>query len=1419
MKQPLTLPQRFVAYFKKFVFLVLVGFLCLVMNSSTSFASTAPVTISGTLGVDNNLGDGGAGGAAVTTVDTLDVVGDSGVSSSYLVLGGKGGDATGMTGNGGAGGDAALTVSGTASTSSGDVTVIGGDGGTSAGGSGGNGGAASVSIGTMSIDNGTWNVLGGNGVTVGNASASASSLTMDSSLVRVSGTSASASLGSLSMNDTSYLLVMGGSAGTGSLTITGSMQLGNGIGPGTANVYGKDALAFVTSDISMVKSYLGVNGGQDGSGSLMAVSSVSMNGGGLNVFGGNTSMSTGSDLDVVDGASMNVSCGSAGSSSLRVGNDMQVGDEVLSGTVNVTGKDASVSVGSNLSVISRSAVNLTGGMDGVGSLAAIGGVSLNASSLNLWGGVASVSSSSFTASNASTLLVYAWDAGVASWTTSGSMAVDGSDVNVIGLNASVSADSLTMGNASILGVTAGNGGTASLSASGAVTLVDSSVNITGGNALVSASTLTVSDATTLNVVAGSVGMATLGTSGAVSMNAASLNMTGGTASVSIGSLVLVGGSDWREISQQAGSSLEASDSMSLDHSSVKLEGHTTASVSAVSLVLANGSVLNLSSNSGSSITASAISVTDSLVNVSGDTASVSIGQLTLSDPSSAFVVGSATNTSARLGGLFGSGSLTVTGGLSNLQITNGDFSGTINGAVGLEKVGDVSDTLVLNGHNIYSGATTVTGGTLAVDTFGTLGTSNSASIGTAGTLAFVHSSVAGGISIVNFGKTQFEDDATADQAGIDNFGEVWFEGHSTAGSATVVSRRGAGVYFDGSAQGDNSVFDQGVSSVFDISGSASGVTVGSLSGGGTILLGGLNLGVESRGDNVTLSGVIADGGLSGGTGGSLTKLGSGDLTLSGENTFSGGLVLQNGRLVVASGGALGSGSVMLNGGSLSADGGIHTIVVETNYLQKASAALNLRATGIHTAGDLLWVGETASLDGTLHITLNSSSPDIGDSFTVISAGSVTGRFASVTDDFSDRRFLAVYLPTSVMVETLPGSFKQLASSPNQASVAGALDGLFNDPSQASLMLRLSALTADEYPRVYESMNPSGLASIFTVQYRIAGLQSSALSGRMSDFLFKRNGFEDRTASIEDVRFAGTQSADEEMATATDEMSKTSSNLSERWGGFYCGDAGNLKVDGDGNGEGYKATFRGITAAGADFRVRPNLAVGFLFGYQDADVNTDGGSHVDIAGGQLGVYGLVKSHGFYAQALAEGGGSSYDSKRVSYGTAETGTMATGTTDGKLFSGQLGGGYQYTTGSWAMGPIASVQYTRLKMGAFQETGSLTPEFFPSQAEHSLSVRWGAQASGNFNLGRNLALIPILAGSWLEELHDKGGSVTSSIAGQVFTVDGSKIGQSDFRVDASLGIEWKKAANISVRYQKDLGCDNFDAQTVGVELRYKL
>src|SRR5207245_7479568 len=63
------------------------------------------------------------------------------------------------------------------------------------------------------------------------------------------------------------------------------------------------------------------------------------------------------------------------------------------------------------------------------------------------------------------------------------------------------------------------------------------------------------------------------------------------------------------------------------------------------------------------------------------------------------------------------------------------------------------------------------------------------------------------------------------------------------------------------------------------------------------------------------SGVIQDGGLSGGTGGSLTKVGTGTLTLTGANTYSGGTTISAGTLQLGNGGTSGSivGDVVNNG--------------------------------------------------------------------------------------------------------------------------------------------------------------------------------------------------------------------------------------------------------------------------------------------------------------------------------------------------------------------------------------------------------------------------------------------------------------------------------------------------------------------------
>src|SRR6202042_3382414 len=72
------------------------------------------------------------------------------------------------------------------------------------------------------------------------------------------------------------------------------------------------------------------------------------------------------------------------------------------------------------------------------------------------------------------------------------------------------------------------------------------------------------------------------------------------------------------------------------------------------------------------------------------------------------------------------------------------------------------------------------------------------------------------------------------------------------------------------------------------------MTAGSIAGAGTYFLGSKQLTVGSNNLSTTVSGIIEDGGSSGGAGGSLVKVGTGTLTLTGVNPYTGGTTVSGG---------------------------------------------------------------------------------------------------------------------------------------------------------------------------------------------------------------------------------------------------------------------------------------------------------------------------------------------------------------------------------------------------------------------------------------------------------------------------------------------------------------------------------------------
>lgn len=194
---------------------------------------------------------------------------------------------------------------------------------------------------------------------------------------------------------------------------------------------------------------------------------------------------------------------------------------------------------------------------------------------------------------------------------------------------------------------------------------------------------------------------------------------------------------------------------------------------------------------------------------------------------------------------------------------------------------------------------------------------------------------AGDAGVNHAGLIQFTNGATAGElttftsagASVLGFrgGVTQFFGTATAASATLIANNT--LSFDGSGGliqfADDSTGGTARVEVFgngklDIGAhNAPGVTVGSVEGTGKIILGANNLTIGSNNLSTNFSGRIKGEG-------SLTKIGTGKLTLSGSNLYNGGTVVDDGTLLVnnkrTSG--TGKGPVQVNAGTL---GGAGTI--------------------------------------------------------------------------------------------------------------------------------------------------------------------------------------------------------------------------------------------------------------------------------------------------------------------------------------------------------------------------------------------------------------------------------------------------------------------------------------------------------------
>ena len=317
-----------------------------------------------------------------------------------------------------------------------------------------------------------------------------------------------------------------------------------------------------------------------------------------------------------------------------------------------------------------------------------------------------------------------------------------------------------------------------------------------------------------------------------------------------------------------------------------------------------------------------------------------------------------------------------------------------------------------------AGAAVITNESLGITRFLNSSTAGTAQItNNAGGFTFFNgASTAANATIINngggtteFGLSGGPGTASADHATIINaagssgFGSggfTEFNASTTAGNATIITENNAGVFFFDNSTGGQARFITNAGGVFDISQLATtGMTAGSIEGAGTYFLGSMQLTVGGNNLSTEVSGVISDGTCGcfgpGGTGGSLVKVGTGTLLLTGINTYTGGTTISAGTLQLGNGGTTGSimGDVLDN--SILAIN--HSDAVTLAGLISGSGALQQIGTGTTTlTAANTYTGPTTVSAGTLTISATGSiTSNVTNNATFNNAGTVTGSLTNI----------------------------------------------------------------------------------------------------------------------------------------------------------------------------------------------------------------------------------------------------------------------------------------------------------------------------------------------------------------------------------------------------------------------------------------